>query len=151
MDASTAIRRTREVAEMKQGPFARLVGTSQPSLSDYERGARVPSDATLRRILLKSGVRPTDVLAAYREDVLAVCERYGAADVRVIGSVARGEDSADSDIDLLMRFPDGTSLLDVAALQRDLEQLLGRSVDVVSEAGLRFPDDEKVLAEARLL
>jgi predicted nucleotidyltransferase len=50
-----------------------------------------------------------------------------------------------------MGFGDGTSLLDVAALERELEDLLGRDVDVVSEAGLRLPDDAGVLSEARLL
>lgn len=146
-----AIRRTREATGMTQHEFARLVGTSQPALSSYERRVRAPSSATLRRILRTAGVRPTDLVAAHRDKVLAICARHGATDVRVIGSVARGEDTADSDLDLLVRFREGTSLLDLAALECELEALLGRDVDVISEGGLRLPDDAQVLAEARAL
>lgn len=151
MDVSTMIRRTREATGMTQDAFARLVRTSQPTLSSYEHAVRTPSPGTLRSLLQRSGVRPTDLLAAHRDDVLDVCGRHGATDVRVIGSVVRGEDTADSDIDLLVRFAEGTSLLDVAALEGELEELLGRDVDVISEGGLRLPDDAHVLADARAL
>jgi uncharacterized protein len=151
MDPATTIRRTRDTTGLTQHEFARRVGTSQPALSSYERGSRTPSSETLRRIVRASGVRPSDLLAAHRDDVVAVCERHGATDVRVIGSVARAEDTADSDLDLLVRFRAGATLLDLAALVRELEDLLGRDVDVLSEAGLRLPGDEPILAEARAL
>jgi len=82
-----------------------------------------------------------------RSELLAIAERYGARDVRVFGSVARGEDTAESDVDLLVRFEKGATLLDQAGLSAELEQLL----DVVSESGLKPRIRERVLAEARPL
>jgi hypothetical protein len=71
--------------------------------------------------------------------------------VRVFGSVARGEADERSDIDLLVQMEPGRSLLDHAALWLELEKLLGRGVDVVSEKGLRPRVREHVLRDARRL
>lgn len=72
-------------------------------------------------------------LRAYREEILALAERYGAYDVRVFGSLARGEATASSDVDLLVRFREGASLFELSGFWQDLEALLGRSVDIVEE------------------
>jgi predicted nucleotidyltransferase len=69
-------------------------------------------------------------------------------DVRVFGSVARGEDGPDSDVDFLVRFVRGTTLFDQAGLIVELEHLLGRNVDVVSERGLKERIRDRVLGEA---
>lgn len=151
MDAATKIRRTREATGLTQREFAEMVGTSQPTLSAYERATRTPSDETARRIVREAGVRPAVILDTHRDEVVALCARHDAIDVRVVGSVARGEDTVDSDIDLLVRFRDGASLLDHAALERELENLLGREVDVISEGGLRLPRDRRILKDARAL
>jgi predicted nucleotidyltransferase len=90
-------------------------------------------------------------IAAKRAEILRVAALHGARNVRVFGSVARGEASAESDLDLLVDFDSGRSLLDHAALQMDLEKLLGRRVDVASERGLRPRVRERVLREARPL
>lgn len=87
------------------------------------------------------GIEPRAVRAmARREEILAMAARHGAGDVRVFGSVARGEAEHDSNLDLLVRFGPGASLLDLAGLQLDLTELLGVPVDVVDEGGLRETD-----------
>jgi predicted nucleotidyltransferase len=93
--------------------------------------------------------RPSiDDLARVRGQILAVAARHGAGNVRVVGSVARGEADAASDIDFLVDFEPGRSLLDLAALLVDLEDLLGHPVDVVTEPGLKARIRQRVLAEA---
>ncbi|MBI3154259.1 MAG: nucleotidyltransferase family protein [Burkholderiales bacterium] len=86
-----------------------------------------------------------------RERLLALATRHGAVRLRVFGSVALGEATRASDIDFLVEMEPGRSLLDLGALQMDLSDELNRSVDVVSEAGLRPPHRERILAEARPL
>jgi len=83
-----------------------------------------------------------------REEILRLAADCGAANVRVFGSVARGESDARSDVDLLVDLEPGRSLLDLARLQRNLEQLLTVRVDVVSARGLRDRVLETVLRDA---
>lgn len=75
-----------------------------------------------------------------REAILAVARRHGASEVRIFGSVARGEATDKSDLDLLVRFDPGRSLIDHGMLIEDLETLLGIKVDVVSEGALSPQD-----------
>ena len=89
-----------------------------------------------------------DLLKSRREEILKIAANHGARNVRVFGSVARGEADAQSDIDLLVEFKRGTTLLGHAALIHDLEDLLGVKVDVVSEHGLRERVRDRVLGEA---
>ena len=88
------------------------------------------------------------LLKTYREAILAIAERHGASNVRVFGSVARGEAGPDSDVDILVDLERGRDLFDHGQLQIDLEALLGRKVDVVTERGLRSHLRERVLQEA---
>ncbi len=83
-----------------------------------------------------------------REEIVRTAADYGAHHVRVFGSVARGDAGPDSDLDLLVQFEPGATLLSHAALVRELEALLGRKVDVVSERALRPKLRERVLREA---
>ena len=83
-----------------------------------------------------------------REQILRLASKYGARNVRIFGSVARGEAGADSDLDLLVELEAGRSLLDHVALIQDLEDLLGRKVDVVTERALHWYIRDQVLAEA---
>ena len=89
-----------------------------------------------------------DLLKAKREEILHVCAKYGAHNVRVFGSVARGEADELSDIDFLIELEPGRSLFDLGGLQYDLERLLGCRVDVVTERGLKPRIQERVLREA---
>ena len=72
----------------------------------------------------------------HREAIIAVAKQYGAEDVRIFGSVARGDATEDSDVDFLVRFEPGRSLFDQGGLLMDLRELLGMKVDVVSEGAL---------------
>ena len=89
-----------------------------------------------------------DLLKAKREEILRVCTKYGAHNVRVFGSVARSEADEQSDIDFLVELEPGRTLFDLGGLQYDLEQLLGCWVDVVTERGLKPRVRERVLREA---
>jgi hypothetical protein len=93
----------------------------------------------------------TDILQAKREEILRIAERHGARDVRVFGSVARGEASGQSDIDLLVSTTEHTSPWFPAALIGELERVLGRKVDVVTEDGLYWLLRRRILAEAKPL
>ena len=86
-----------------------------------------------------------------RKEILETARRNGAVNVRVFGSVARGEEGPESDIDFLVTLEPGRSLLDLARLLRELNLLLDRPVDVVTEAGLRPRIKPQVLREARPL
>ena len=83
-----------------------------------------------------------------REEILRLAASRGARNVRVFGSVARGDSSERSDIDFLVDLEPGRSLLDLGGLNLDLERLLGSRVDVVSSRGLRDRVRERVLREA---
>jgi predicted nucleotidyltransferase len=88
------------------------------------------------------------LLKTNREQILAIAQLHGASNVRVFGSVARGEARPDSDVDILVDLELGRSLFDHAQLQIDLEALLGRKVDVVNARGLRPHLRDRVLQEA---
>jgi uncharacterized protein len=95
-------------------------------------------------------MRQKELLQEKREDILRLAKQYGAYNVRVFGSVARGDADEQSDIDLLVDMEPGRSLLDLAGLWMDLEELLGCKVDVVTERGLRERErvHNRVLKEA---
>lgn len=76
----------------------------------------------------------------HKDQVRRIARAHGADHIRLIGSVARGDEHAGSDVDFLVRFEAGRSLFDQAGLIHDLEQLLGVPVDVISEGGLRDSD-----------
>ena len=87
-------------------------------------------------------------LRAKREEILDVAAKYGAYNIRVFGSVARGEADADSDVDFLVDMELGRSLLDLGGLLMELQDLLGCQVDIVTEKGLRPRIRDRVLSEA---
>jgi predicted nucleotidyltransferase len=83
-----------------------------------------------------------------REEILRLCATYGARNPRVFGSVARWNADTRSDYDFLVELEPGRSLFDHGGLQYELERLLGRSVDVITERGLKARIRERVLREA---
>ena len=91
---------------------------------------------------LKSLIEP------YRNEILKLAQRYGARDVRIFGSVARGDDIDQSDVDVLVNMEPGRSLFDMGGLLMDLEKLLGCKVDLVTEKGLKPRIRDRVLREA---
>ena len=96
-------------------------------------------------------MRAEDLIAAHRDEILRVAARHGAGNVRVFGSAARGESTNESDIDLLVDLEPGRSLLDHSALLQDLQELLGRRVDVLTERSLYWLLRRRILREARPL
>ena len=91
----------------------------------------------------------SDLLQRKRAEILRVCAKHGARNVRVFGSVARQEADDRSDIDFLVDLEPGRSLLDLGGLQYDLEQILGRRVDVVTVKGLKRRIRSRILREAQ--
>ena len=87
----------------------------------------------------------------YRNQILNIADKYKADNVRIFGSVVRGENSDDSDIDLLVHFKEGASLLDESGLDIDLNELLGCRVDVISDRAIRSEFKSFILSESRLL
>jgi len=83
-----------------------------------------------------------------REEIRRIAASHGARNLRVFGSTARGEETPDSDVDLLVDLAQGRSLLDIIALKQDLEDLLGRRVDVVTNGAISPYLRETVLSEA---
>ena len=95
-----------------------------------------------------AAMRLNELLAERRAEILAIAAQYGARDIRVFGSVARGDADESSDIDFLVDLQPDRSLFDLGGLITDLTALLGRPVDVVTPRGLKERIRDRVLAEA---
>ena len=87
-------------------------------------------------------------VAVKREEILVLAARFGIKNIRIFGSVARHEAREGSDVDFLVEFPPGASLLTHAAFQRELSDLLGCDVDVASVRGLKEQIRNSVIREA---
>lgn len=92
-----------------------------------------------------------DRIVARRDEILALMGMHGASNPRLFGSVARGEDGPESDIDFLVDMECGRSLTDMIGLQQALESRLGRRVDLLTPAALNRHMRDRILAEARSL
>lgn len=84
-------------------------------------------------------------IRACRDEIHALAEKYGVTDVRVLGSIARGESEAGSDVDFIVTFPPGTSIFDQVGLWLDLKELLGCGIDLIAD----HPSGGDVTREAR--
>lgn len=161
------LREARRRAGLSQAELGERAGVGQSVISAYESGHREPGFRTLAKLIEATGhhlvidLRPTSSrllgladtklgrkLRRHRRAVIECAERRRARNVRVFGSVARGEDTATSDIDLLVDLDEGASLLDLAGLGLDLEEMLGTRVDVVPASGLKPRIRDEVLSEA---
>lgn len=160
MSAAATLRRERVAAGLTQEELAKRAGTSQPAVNRYERGVVTPRVDTFERLLhvCANAGRPRPLLgpigylvAARREEILRIADNNGAHNVRVFGSVARREDRPNSDLDLLVDFDDGRSLLDLAGLTEELSDALGIAVDVATEDILKPAVAAAARAEAVLL
>lgn len=148
---SEQIRAARLKAGLSQFELASRTGTSQSTVSRYEKSLTVPNDRTMARLIeaCHSGVRPSEVLADNRERVLRLASDYGATNVRIFGSVARNEDDTESDLDLLVEIPpDRLRLLDLIELGYRISDLLGVEVDIGTPEMLRTSVRQKILSEA---
>lgn len=136
MSAAEQIRSARAAAGITQGELAARTGVRQPNIAAYEKGTRSPSSLMLQRLLDALRIRPSVSLERHRAEVLDAAASLHATNVRVFGSVARGEDTPDSDVDLLVTFEATASLYDQAELIEVLSDILGHPVDVVSDRNL---------------
>lgn len=136
MGAAEQIREARTSAGMTQQELAYRARVAQPNIAAYESGKRAPSAAMVTRLVDAAKPRPSVTLRKRRADVLEAVAKHRASNVRVFGSVARGEDTPDSDVDLLVRFHADASILDQSKIIIALESLLNCHVDVVSDAAL---------------
>ena len=165
--AGEVLREARERARLSQTDVARRSGIAQSVISAYESGRREPGVRTLVRLVEATGHElELDVVPAHgrhlglpdtplgrrlrrrRKAIIETAANRGAHNVRVFGSVARGEDTAGSDIDLLVDLDKNVSVVGLAGLKRELADLLGTSVDVVPADTLKARIRAEVLAEA---
>jgi predicted nucleotidyltransferase len=102
----------------------------------------------MAEILGGSAPPALDELRRRRNELAAIAARHGASNLRVFGSVARGEQRRDSDLDILIDLEPGRSLFDLGGLLMDLEELFGCRVDVGEIAAFRAPARERILSEA---
>ena len=82
-----------------------------------------------------------------RDEIYAIAKKYGASDIRIFGSVARGDATESSDVDFVVRFEKGRSLMDHGGLLMDLRDYLNVKVDVISESGMRARFRETVMKD----
>lgn len=129
---SERLKLRRTAAGLTQRQLAELSGVKQPLIAAIERGTRVPSDAARSALEHALQVRPSALLRARRDEVLAALARIGAKDPWVFGSVARGEDGPGSDLDLLVTFPPDADIVTLLTLEEELAKILTVPVDVVS-------------------
>lgn len=164
MDAPQLLTHVRHNAGLTQAQLAKRARTSQAAIARYETGASSPSISTMTRIMKAAGARlelsshPTpaadlsgkrpELLRANRQAILKLARAAGARNVRVFGSVARGQDTSESDIDFLVDFDVSQGLVPIIHLQTQLESLLGQSVDVAPVSVLKPTISRKALAEA---
>lgn len=93
-------------------------------------------------------MRPSEALALHRSQIREIALKHGVRDVRVFGSTARGEDTEESDLDLLVEPDTTTSLMDIAAIRLELKQLLGLEIDVLTPGALPDRHRARILEEA---
>lgn len=92
-----------------------------------------------------------DLVSGRRDEIYVIARRYGARNIRLFGSVLSGKENTDSDVDFLVDLEQGRSLFDLGGLVFDLQKLLNRPVDVVTENGLHWYLKDKILREAEPL
>ncbi|MHB8289607.1 MAG: helix-turn-helix domain-containing protein [Acidimicrobiales bacterium] len=136
MEFAHSLRETRLAAGLSQADLARRAGTSQARLSSYENGSVIPTPGTRERLQQAARPLPSIVLDLHRDEVKRLAATHKLGNVRVFGSVARGQDTLSSDIDLLVTPNPVASLLDLSAFAADVEDLLGYEVDVTSDRGV---------------
>jgi predicted nucleotidyltransferase/DNA-binding XRE family transcriptional regulator len=166
-----AIRQARLNANLSQMDLAARAGTSQPTLARYETGTALPTLPTLERLLAACGRRleiqtpparrprsassvrgqlgpQADKLRRQRRRLLDAAEKHGVGHLRAFGSLARGEVTAESDVDLLVDLKPGRTLVDLAAFRREAGEILDLPVDVATTDMLKDHIRDEVLSEA---
>jgi predicted nucleotidyltransferase/DNA-binding XRE family transcriptional regulator len=168
MNVGELIRDARTRAELSQAALADRAKTSQPAIARYESGAASPSLSTLERILAASDSalvlsapkrRPRPrrassgsrlrLIRRLRGRLAEAAQRHGVRDLRVFGSVARGEETPDSDVDFLVDLEPGRTLLDLIGFQQEAEDTLGVGVDVATPRMMKDRVRARAMRDAR--
>lgn len=145
VDAALLVRSARERAHMSARDLAAASGVSASTVTRIERGEVNPTVVMLERLLEASGNhfdvvvsplprRPPTLaeLRSHRDTIIGVVESFGGSNVRVFGSVARGDTHDDSDIDVLIDVPAGTGLITIERIAEAIEAAVPWRVDVVT-------------------
>jgi uncharacterized protein len=167
--AGALLRQARKRAALSQVGLAARAGVTQSVISAYESGQRQPSIPVLARLVDAAGFeltlglrRPPGRLRRlsgpvgrrvrrHRKDLVTAAAAHGVSNLRVFGSVARGEDHLDSDLDLLADFPPELSLFGLGRLEAELEAIIGTRVDLIPAADLKPGVRERVEADLIVL
>ena len=131
VDYGTYVARRRAIVGLSQRDLARSVGVTQPLVAAVETGAKPASQALRTALKHALAVRPSAALDARRSEVRAMFARAGLPEPRVFGSVARGSDDIDSDLDLVVEFTDQHDIVDLLAIEEELSNLLTVPVEIV--------------------
>lgn len=158
--AAALIREARSAASLTQAELAGRAGITQSVVSAYEHGRREPSFSTLQRLIAAAGyaldaslvrAEPGGLLAEVQASAAELRDALGplgAIDIQVFGSVARGGESPDSDIDLLVELAPDVGAFALLRMQSAAETILRRSVDIVPSSGLKPDVADRVAREA---
>ena len=159
--AASTIRGARVSARLTQVQLAAKANVAQSVISAYESSSREPSLETLRKLVAAAGfdldvqLIPSAPKSARRKSVDGNASRLrrafrllGGSNVRLFGSVARGDDGPDSDIDLLVDVAPDVGLFALGRMRSEAERILGSSVDVVPANSLKQDVAQRVLLEA---
>lgn len=146
LNSAALITHARKVSGLTQAQLAARAGTSQSAIARYENGTTSPSTDTLARVLKANGMSlevklvktsisdlsspRAKLIREKRGEILRLARKYDAHDVRVFGSVARGDDDEKSDIDFLVDFDTRDGVFPIMKLIKELEKLLDQKVDV---------------------
>jgi uncharacterized protein len=162
--AAATVREARTRAGLTQAELAARAKITQSVVSAYESSKREPSFETLRKLVGAAGFDLTLALDPHgpqsqlratvnrnRLSLKRVLMHLGASNVRLFGSVARGDDGPDSDIDLLVDVQQDVGLFALGRMRTEAERILGTRVDIVPADGLKPDVAQRVLAEAQLL
>jgi len=166
--AGALLQQARKGAGMSQVELAARAGVTQSVVSAYESGHRQPAIPTLAALVEAAGYelvvavrQPPRRLGGLsgpvgrrvrrrRRDIVAAAAAHGVTNLRVFGSVARGQDRPDSDLDLLADLPPGMGLFGLGRVQAELEAILGTQVDLVPaqdlKPGVRARADQELVA-----
>lgn len=160
------LRTARGMSSLSQPELARRAGVAQSVISAYESGRREPSLRTLRRLIEASGNSLSMVIEPVpgatrglpdtamgrrirqrRRALLEAAARFDVVDLTVFGSVARGDDGPESDVDIAATIPSSMGLVRLGSLERALSEILGRTVDLVPVDGLRPAVSRAIVVE----
>ena len=156
MNFAQVLRDSRQLGGLTQAQLSTRSGITQPVISAYERGRREPGAETFLLLIEATGLdfiirvptntyrhptlpdsAQTRALVKHRQAVLALATQFNASNVRIFGSVARGEAKPDSDIDILVDFERGATLFDLSGLTEKLRQLLHFKIDLAPHRSLK--------------